>query len=36
MNKQNTQLSFEIPSHELHDYRREALAYTTNSGSGGT
>lgn len=35
MMKQNAQLSFEIPSHELHDYRREALAYT-NSGRSGT
>ena len=32
MNKQNTQLSFEIPS---HDYTREALAYT-NSGKSST
>ena len=32
MNKQLAQLSFEIPS---HDYR-EALAYTSNSGSSGT
>ena len=36
MNKQFAQLSFEIPSHDLHDYAREALAYTTNSGSSGT
>jgi len=36
MIKQIAQLSFEIPSHELHDYRREALAYTTHSGSSGT
>jgi len=35
MIKQLAQLSFEIPSHES-DYRREALAYTTNSGSSGT
>ena len=35
MNKQNAQLSFEIPSHDLHDYAREALAYT-NSGWSGT
>ena len=33
MNKQLAQLSFEIPS---HDYTREALAYTLNSGSSGT